>query len=92
MLPPDQRDHLAEPLAVQVDQRLAVPVLFLGHPVEHLGGIRVILPQHLRIRPVDAPVILFRGDRKREDFLFVQVRKTASGRHTGNHGQPLSLE
>jgi hypothetical protein len=47
VLAPHQRDVLAEPLPVDVDEHPAVLALLLGHAVEHLGGRRVLLAHAL---------------------------------------------
>ena len=70
MLTPDQRDNLAKAGAVQVDQPLAVAVLFDRHAIEHCRRGREIGPQAFGEGPVDAGVVLFRGDRQRQDLLF----------------------
>lgn len=89
MFTPDQGDHLAEPFAVSVNQAAAVFVLFLSHAVEDLGRRRVFRPQPFGILAIDAGIVLFAGNRKREDFLFAEVRETtATAGKTGDHGKP----
>ena len=78
MFAADQRDHVAEPLAVQVDQALAVLVFFGGHAVEYLCGIGKFGTQHFRVRAVDAGVVLFRGDGKGQNLLFAEVAEMAA--------------
>ena len=48
VLPPDQRDVLAELLAVQFDQAMAMVVLLLAHLVEDLDGAGVVVAQARR--------------------------------------------
>ena len=88
MFAPYQRDDLTEALAVQLDQRLAVPVLLCGHAVEDARGRGVFLAERLGIHPVDPAVILFGRDRQREDFLLGQIGEPAA---TGDetHDMPL---
>ena len=78
MFAADQRDDLAEPRRVQVDQRLAVAVFLLGHAVKHFCGIGKFGAQPFRVATVDPRVILFRGDGEREDFLFAQIVEAAA--------------
>ena len=87
MLAPDQRDAFAEALAVQVDQRGAMPVLLVRHAVEDGGRGGKGVAQAIGIGAVDAAVIFFRGDRERQDFLFGQRRKgpSAEAENTRKH-------
>ena len=78
MLAPDQRDHLAEPRDMQVDQPLAVAVLLLCHAIKNGGRTGEIRAQPFGIAAINAGVILFRGNCKRQNFLLAQVRKTAT--------------
>ena len=86
MFAPDQGDHLAEAALVQVDQALAVPVLFGRHAVKHRRRGRIIPPQPLRIGPVNPRVVLLGRDGEGKDFLFGQVRKAATRGDAGDHG------
>ena len=58
MLAPDQRNGLAETRPMQPDERRPMPVLLIRHVVENLGGLRKTIPQAIRIRTIDPPVIL----------------------------------
>ena len=72
MLAADQRNGLAEALAMQIDQRAPMSILFLGHVVEHLGRLRIGRPQAIRISPINPAIVLLGRDREREDFLLGQ--------------------
>ena len=85
MFAADQGDHIAKPRDMQVDQQLAMRVLFLRHTVKNGGRGRIAGAQFFGIAAVDAGVILFRGNRQRQDFLLAQVGKTASVRQAGDH-------
>ncbi len=82
VLAADQRQVLAELLAVEIEQPGAVGDLFLRHLVEHLGGGGELLAQALGEAAVDAAVLLLVGDGQRQNFLFGQVGKSF-------HGAPL---
>ncbi len=69
VLAADQRQVLAEFLAVHVEQHGAVAHLLVGHFVEHLGGGGKRLAQALGEAAVDAAVLVLVGDGEREDFL-----------------------
>ena len=89
VLAPDQRDGVAKAGLVQFDQAMAMLVLFLGHAVEHLGRVGIVLPQPLRVAAVDPRVILLGRDGERDDFLLTQIRKAPPRRDAGNHeGNP----
>ena len=90
MLAPQQRDHLAEPGAVQRDELAAMRVLLGGHALEHRRRGREIGAQPLGIEPVDPRVILLRGDRQREDLLLAEIVEPATRDETGNHDRTLS--
>ena len=89
MFAPNQRDHLAKAAAMQLDQTVTVAVFFGCHPIKDRGGIRKILAQHFGIRAIDACVILFRGNSKRENLLLAQIAEATAGCHAGNHRAPL---
>ena len=90
MFAADQGDHLAKAGAVQVDQALAVTVLFHRHAVEHLGRGRKVRAQALGKAAVDAGVILFRRDRQGQNLLFGQIGKAATVGQGGQHeGAPF---
>lgn len=73
VLAPDLRDVLAGPARVEVDERAAVPALFLGHVVEHAGAVGVFVPQTLGEVGVGAAVLFLVGDRQGEHFLLGEV-------------------
>ena len=75
VLAPDQRDVLAEPLAVEVDQHPPMAALFLGHVVEHLGRRGIAFPQPFGEVTVDAPVLLLERDGERQDLPLAQLGK-----------------
>ena len=76
----DQRNVLAETLAEEVDQHLAMAVLLLGHALEHLGGGREIVAQALDEIAIDARVLLLVLDGKGEHLAIRQVGEGALGR------------
>ena len=78
MFAPDQRDYFAKAFSVPLDQAAAMLVLFFGHAVEHLCRGRIVLAQAFGILSIDARVVLFRGDGKRQNLLFGQVREAAA--------------
>ncbi len=86
MLAPDERDHRAEPHCVAVDETVAMLILFSGHGVEDCCRGGVVLAQPLRVAAVYARVVLLGGNGQGEDFLFGQVRETATGGKAGDHG------
>ena len=57
MLSPEQRDDIAEAFAVQVDQALAVRILFGGHAVENRRGVGIVVPQPFGISAVDLRIV-----------------------------------
>ena len=77
VLAADQRDVLAEFVAVEFEQALAVLALFLGHLGEDIGAGRVLGPQAFGDIDVDAVVLFLVGDRQREDLPLGQVGEVA---------------
>ncbi len=77
MLASDQGDHVTEPGAMQVDQALAVDILFGGHAVEHLGRGGVFAAEAFGIAAVDAGIVFLGRDREGEDFLFGEITEPA---------------
>jgi len=73
MFAPDQRNGLAEPLRMQVDQQGAMLILFRGHAIEHTRAGRVVGAQALSVTAIDARVILLGRNRQGDDLLFGQV-------------------
>ena len=78
-------------LPVQLDQRGAMPVLLVGHVVEHLGRLRKLFAQPVGIGAVDAAVILLGGNRERQDLLLGKRSEGAAaeaedaGKHERGH-------
>src|SRR5690606_7201660 len=68
-----------------LDQRGAMAVLLLGHLVEYLGRLRIILAQALRVPTIDAGVVLLGGDREREHLLLGQVPELPLVQKTRDH-------
>ena len=77
MLAPDRQDDLAEALAVEVEQALAVAVLFLRHAVEHRGRGGIAGAQGLGIGLVDAPILLLGGDGEGKDLALREIVEAA---------------
>ena len=75
VLPADQRDVLAELLAVQLDQPVPVPVFLDRHVAEHLRRCRIAVAQAVRVALVNALILLFEGDCERKDLLLRQIRE-----------------
>ena len=72
MLAPDQRDALAETLAMDLDQRFAMCILDLGHILEDLGRGRKFAAQPVGISEIDAGIVFLGGDPKGKDLLLGQ--------------------
>ena len=87
MLAADQRDRVAKALLVQRNQHVPVAAFLFRHVLKHFGRLRKMLPQPFRIGEIDAPVVFFRRNRQRQDFLFSQIVKGAAGgtEETGKH-------
>ena len=77
VLAADQRNVLAELLAVEFEQALAVLALFLGHLGEDIGTGRIVRPQTFGDIGVDAVVLFLVGDRQGEDLPLGQVGEVA---------------
>jgi hypothetical protein len=65
---PDQRNMVAKPLAVRVDEAGPVFRFFRLHFFEHASRGRVRLTQTLGEIAVNAPVLFFERNRQREDL------------------------
>ena len=76
---------------MEVDQALAVAVLFPGHAVENRCRGGKILAKAFGKAAVDAGVILFGRDRQRQNFLFAQIGKAAALGKGGKHRSDLML-
>jgi hypothetical protein len=80
ILSPQQRNVLAKPRPVCLDERGAVLRLLLLHLAEYGGRRRIGLPQPVREVAVDATVLLFERDRECDHFGLRQIIKV-SGHH-----------
>ena len=80
VLATDQRQIVAEFLAVEVEQHGAVVHFLFRHLVEYLGGGGKLLAQAFGETAIDAAVLFFVGDGKRQHFLFGEVGKSFHGR------------
>ena len=78
MLAPDQRDHIAKPRRMQVDQTAAVLILLGGHAVENRRSVGIIGTQPLGIAAVDAGVILLGRDGKRQHLSFGEIAEVST--------------
>ena len=76
VLAADQRQIVAEFLAVEVEQHGAMAHFFVRHLVEHLGGGRKLLAQAFGEAAIDAAVLFLVGDGEREHFLLGQIGKS----------------
>ena len=76
VLAADQRQKVAELLAVKIEQHVAMPDLLLRHFVVHFGSIGIGAAQRVGEGAVDAVILVFVGYGEREDFLLVEVGKT----------------
>ena len=70
VLPPDERDVVAEARFVKFEQAMAVAVFFAAHGAEFDGLFGIIFLQAVGKILVDAGVLFFQRDGEREDFLF----------------------
>ncbi len=75
VLAADQRQKVAEFLAVKIEQHVAMPDLFLRHLVVHFGGIGIGAAKRVGEGAIDAVVLVLVGNRERKNFLLVQVGK-----------------
>ena len=73
VLPPDERDVLAEAVAKLVDQERAVFGFLVLHLVEHRRRRRIRLAQAVGEIAVDAAVLFLQRDRERENLGLCQV-------------------
>src|ERR671912_185250 len=64
---------LAETLAIEVVERVAMAAFFLGHVVEDTGGGVIFGPQPVSEALVDARVFFFVRDREREHLALGEV-------------------
>ena len=82
VLPADQRQKVAEFLAVKIEQHVAMPDLFLRHFIVHIRSVRVGPAEPVGEGAVDAVVFVFVRYGERQSFLLVEVGKAF-------HGLPL---
>ncbi len=79
VLPPDQREKVAEFLPVEVEQHVVMADLLGSHFVVHRCRVRVGAAQPVRKGAVDAVVLGFVRDGERKNFLLTQIGKTFHG-------------
>src|SRR5207248_10729285 len=75
VLAPDQRDVVAELLAVEVEEAVTVAVLLLPHSGEHARRSGIALAHRLREVAIGAAVLLLESDGEGQQFLLRQVRE-----------------
>jgi hypothetical protein len=80
VLAADQRQVLAEFLAMEIEKARAMLDLLIGHFVEHFRGRRKLCTQAFGEAAIDAAVLLLVGDGEGEDFLLGEVGKAFHGR------------
>ncbi len=73
ILPPDERDMFTESLAIQLNQPVAIPVLFFGHPREQFRRGREIRAERFGKVAIGAGVLFLGGDGEGQNLSFVQV-------------------
>ena len=86
VLAADQRQKVAEFLAVKIEQHVAMPDLLLRHFIVHVRGVRIGAAQPVGEGAVDAVVLVFVGDGQRQDFLLVEIGKALHGLPLGGFG------
>jgi hypothetical protein len=91
VLPTDQRDVLAEFLAIEIEQRLPMLRFLRLHLLEHLGGSWVRLAKPIGKITVNAPIFFLEKYRQRQNFALSEIFETLLGhrgcpRGTLNHG------
>jgi hypothetical protein len=75
ILPADQRDVVAELLAVEIEEAVTVAVLLLRHRGEHPRRSGIVLAHRIREVAIGAAVLLLQCDGKRQQLLPGQVRE-----------------
>jgi hypothetical protein len=75
VLAPDQRKKVAEFLAMQLQQAVAMADLFLGHLVVHFRRVGIGFAKRVRKGAIDAVVFVFVGNCERQHLLLAQVGK-----------------
>src|SRR3546814_5519969 len=66
MLPPDERNRLAEPATMLVDQLRPMFILLGRHRIEDLRGGGEVVAQALGVPAIDPSVVFFGRDRQRK--------------------------
>ena len=75
VLAADQRQKVAEFLAMKIEQHVAMPDLLLGHFVVHFRGVRIGTAERIGEGAVNAIILVFVRYGERQNFLLVQVGK-----------------
>src|ERR1035441_6570751 len=73
ILSPDQRDVLAEPVPVKLDQPMPMPILLPPHLGKLFRLRRVTLLQPVRKVVVDARVLFLLGNGQRKDLFLIKA-------------------
>jgi len=73
ILPPDERDMFTESLAIQLNQPVAIPVPFFGHPREQFRRGREIRAERFGKVAIGGGVLFLGGDGEGQNLSFVQV-------------------
>ena len=81
VLAADQRQEIAEFLAVQIEQHVVMADLLLRHLVVHFRRVGIGLAQRVGEGAVDAAVVVFVRDGERQHFLLAQFGKAFHGLH-----------
>jgi hypothetical protein len=79
VLPSDEGDVIAELAAVQLDEPMAMAILFPPHFFEHVCGGGIVCFQMLGKVAINSGVFLFEGNRQGEDLLFAQAFEGSHG-------------
>ena len=77
ILAAEQRNVLAELLAIEFDQSVPVPLLLGEHRLEDRRGGRVVRPEPLGEVTVNAGVLFFEGDGQGQDLPLTEALKRA---------------
>src|SRR5438874_13275678 len=75
VLAPDQRDVVAELLAVEVEEAVTVAVLLLPHSGEHPRRSGIALMHRIREVSIGTAVLLLESDGERQQLLLRQIRE-----------------
>src|SRR3546814_18021024 len=88
MLPPDERNRLAEPATMLVDQLRPMFILLGRHRIEDLRGGGEVVAQALGVPAIDPSVVFFGRDRQRKHLLLRKVLELPLLRDSRDH--PIS--